>query len=111
MAFLNKENMFLKRNERELMKRELVSTMKMVEINRRMIQLERDIESICRLNHDAYDLVLLHKSLEEFLETICEFYKQGVFFLDDDGFLDYDMDKEGEVGALFNPDVAYWSEG
>lgn len=37
MAFLNKENMFLKRNERELMKRELVSTMKMVEINRRMI--------------------------------------------------------------------------
>lgn len=35
-AFLNETNMSLKRNERERLKRELVSTMKMVEIYRRM---------------------------------------------------------------------------
>lgn len=35
-AFLNETNMSLKRNERELLKRELVSTMKMVEIYRRI---------------------------------------------------------------------------
>lgn len=36
-AFLNETNMSLKRNERELLKRELVSTMKMVEIYRRIM--------------------------------------------------------------------------
>ncbi|MCL2050363.1 MAG: hypothetical protein FWG91_01330 [Lachnospiraceae bacterium] len=35
-AFLNDSNMSLKRNERELLKRELVSTMKMLEINKRL---------------------------------------------------------------------------
>ncbi len=35
-AFLNEANLSLKRNERELLKRELVSTMKMVEIYRRI---------------------------------------------------------------------------
>lgn len=36
-AFLNETNLSLKRNERELLKRELVSTMKMVEIYRRIL--------------------------------------------------------------------------
>lgn len=36
-AFLNEKNLSLKRNERELLKRELVSTMKMVEIYRRIM--------------------------------------------------------------------------
>jgi hypothetical protein len=35
-AFLNEHNLSLKRNERETMKRELVSTMKMAEIHRRL---------------------------------------------------------------------------
>ena len=68
---------------------------------------QRGIENICRVNHDD-DLIILHKSPEKFLETICEFYKQGVFFLEGDGYLDYDMEKEGQIGLLFNPGVAYW---
>jgi len=35
-AFLDEENLYLKRNERELIKREVVSTMKMLEIHRRL---------------------------------------------------------------------------
>ncbi len=36
---------------------------------------------------------LLYESPETFLKTICEYYKQQIYFLDQDGFLDCDFDQ------------------
>jgi len=68
----------------------------------------RGEEYICAAMHDEGELVIMYQTPKKFLETICEFYKQGVYFLDRDGYLDYDMDKEGEVGSKLNPGVSYW---
>ena len=62
------------------------------------------------LMNDIGELIVMHNSLEKFLETICEFYKQGVYFLDSDGYLDYDMNREGIIGSAINPGVKYWTE-
>ncbi|MCL1994059.1 MAG: SMI1/KNR4 family protein [Spirochaetes bacterium] len=51
---------------------------------------------------------LLHNSSLKFLETLNDFYSKGVYFLDEDGFLDYDYDLEGEVGLKHNPGVKFW---
>lgn len=68
------------------------------------------IERVCDLMHDYGDLIVMYESPEKFLETLCEFYKQEVYFLDEEGFLDCDLIKEGEVGAALNPEAKYWSE-
>lgn len=52
----------------------------------------------------------MHTSVESFLKTIIAFYLNGVFYLDKDGFLDYDFEKEGSIGAEYNPGVDYWIE-
>lgn len=51
-----------------------------------------------------------HNSVELFFETIIAFYTENVFYLDDDGFLDYDFEKESVIGAIHNPDIEYWIE-
>jgi hypothetical protein len=67
-------------------------------------------ERICDLLNDFGDLVVMYDSPEKFLETLCEFYTQEVYFLDEEGYLDCDLVKEGEVGAALNPEATYWSE-
>lgn len=67
-------------------------------------------EVICDLLHDYGDLAVMYDSPEKFLETLCEFYKQEAYFLDEEGFLDCDLVKEGEIGAQLNPQAEYWSE-
>jgi hypothetical protein len=52
----------------------------------------------------------MYTSAHKFLETICEFYKNDVYFLDEDGYLDYDDEKESEVAIKINEDVDYWKE-
>ncbi|MNO33511.1 hypothetical protein D3C76_235220 [compost metagenome] len=73
-------------------------------------QSEDGTERICDLLHDYGDLVVMYDSPEKFLETLCEFYKQEVYFLDEEGYLDCDLVLEGEVGAALNPGAKYWSE-
>lgn len=68
------------------------------------------VERVCDLMHDYGDLIVMYDSPDKFLETLCEFYKQEVYFLDDEGFLDCDLIKEGELGAALNPEAKYWSE-
>ncbi|KTD83229.1 hypothetical protein UQ64_03650 [Paenibacillus etheri] len=68
------------------------------------------VERVCDLLHDFGDLIVMYESPEKFMETLCEFYKQEVYFLDEEGYLDCDLVKEGEVGAALNPDAKYWSE-
>lgn len=52
----------------------------------------------------------MHASVESFFKTIIAFYLNDVFYLDGDGFLDYDFEKEGAIGAEYNPGVDYWIE-
>jgi len=68
----------------------------------------RDI--VVSIMHDEQKLTLMHESIEKFFETICEFYKDNVYFLDTDGYLDYDVEREGEVGAKINENITYWIE-
>lgn len=57
-------------------------------------------------NHDG--LHLIHNTEKSFLETLNLYYENAVFFLDDDGFLDYNIDKQYHVAAAHNPDVPFW---
>lgn len=56
------------------------------------------------------EIDVLHASVEDFWETIIAFYDEGVYFLDEDGYLDYDLDKQSEIGEKYNPEISYWSE-
>lgn len=67
-------------------------------------------ELICSLTNDFGELTAMHDSPEKFLVTVCECYKQGVYFLDSDGYLDYDMEKQLAVGSLVNQGIPYWNE-
>ncbi|SEU28438.1 hypothetical protein [Paenibacillus sp. NFR01] len=71
---------------------------------------EDGTESVCDFLSDYGDVVVMFESPLLFLDTLCEFYKQEVYFVDEDGFLDCDLIKEGEVGAAMNPSANYWSE-
>ncbi|WP_162551313.1 SMI1/KNR4 family protein [Paenibacillus tepidiphilus] len=71
---------------------------------------EEGQEQICDLMSDYGELVVMYDSPETFLDTLNEFYRQEVYFLDEDGYLDCDLIREGEVGAELNPDSQYWKE-
>lgn len=46
-----------------------------------------------------------------FLQTLIANYQEHVYFVDKDGWLDFDDDKEVKVAQRINPDVDYWGEG
>lgn len=56
------------------------------------------------------DLEEIHSTVDDFWKTVLAFYDEGVYFLDEDGYLDYDFEKEAEIGEKFNPGISYWSE-
>ena len=53
-------------------------------------------------------LELIYSSTEKFWETIEAFYNENVYFLDEDGYLSYDYEKEGEIGRKYNSGIGYW---
>ena len=55
-------------------------------------------------------LSCMHSSIKAFLDTIIAFYANGVYFLDKDGFLDYDYEQEGIIGMKYNNDIQYWCD-
>lgn len=57
-----------------------------------------------------YGTSKLADSLEAYWDTVYECYKTKAFFLDAEGYLDFDFEKEGEVGARINPGCEYWFE-
>lgn len=58
-----------------------------------------------------YGAAPISRNLDRFLETIRAFYLEGVYCLAPDGYLDYDVDREGQIGATLNPEYPYWIEG
>jgi hypothetical protein len=67
-----------------------------------------DNGKIVTVNHDSESEYLLHKTEKDFFETICNFYVENIYFLDEDGYLDYDFERYGEVGKKYNPGIEYW---
>jgi hypothetical protein len=61
-------------------------------------------ERFAFIPHDELIAVEFHDSTTKFLRTQCEFYKQGAYFLDDDGFFESDPDKEDAIAAKVNAD-------
>jgi len=57
-----------------------------------------------------YGVSQVSASLDDFWKTVLACYQEGVYFLDDEGFLDYDFEGEGEIGLRINPECRYWSE-
>lgn len=53
---------------------------------------ESGIGRIYRVN-PVYQQEVMYESTEKFFKTVCEFYKQNVYFLDQNGYLDCDFDK------------------
>lgn len=62
------------------------------------------------INHDELNPIKIHDSFEAFFETIIAFYEKQVYFLDEDGYLDMDFDKEEEVAQELNPEIPFWFE-
>ncbi|MFM9327211.1 hypothetical protein [Paenibacillus mesotrionivorans] len=65
-------------------------------------------ESICVLTNDSGEPIEYSRSPQKFFETIIEFYRSGVYFLDHDGYLDYDYEKQRSIGSEINKGVSYW---
>lgn len=56
------------------------------------------------------DLEEIHFDVVDYWKTVIAFYDEGVYFLDEDGYLDYDLEKESEAGEKYNPKISYWRE-
>ncbi len=67
-------------------------------------------EGVYTIDHDMPDAIKIHNSIEDFFKTIISCYEENVYFLDEDGYLDMDFDKEQIVGQKYNPDIEYWFE-
>jgi hypothetical protein len=72
--------------------------------------LDSQAHHICLLNHDDAEINVLYDNPLNFLETLVQNYEEEVYYLDDDGFLDYDSDKEYEVARKMNPEIEFWKE-
>lgn len=73
------------------------------------VKTNKEEEAIFHYSPDD-GLQKMHTSAELFFKTILAFYLNNVFYLDRDGFLAYDFEKEGIIGAKYNPGINYWTE-
>lgn len=63
-------------------------------------------EGIVLVSNEGIELI--HSEIKDFWNTIIAFYDEKVYFLDEEGYLSYDFDKEGEIGKKYNEGVEYW---
>lgn len=73
------------------------------------IALNGDDGSVMRVAQE-YGASRVAASLDDFWATVLACYQDGAYFLDEEGFLDYDFEGEGEIGLRINPDCSYWTE-
>lgn len=67
-------------------------------------------EFIISVFHDDASINIMHNNINIFFETICKFYKEGVYYLDEDGYLDYDLEREVQIAKEINPGIEYWEQ-
>ena len=68
--------------------------------------IEKEKECIVLYADGEFELV--HSKISDFWCTIIAFYDEGVYCLDEGGYLSYDYEKEGLVGRKYNLGVKYW---
>ncbi len=68
--------------------------------------INNDKECIVLSTNEGIELI--HSEISDFWDTIVAFYDENVYFLDEDGYLSYDYEMEGEIGKKYNKDVSYW---
>lgn len=74
------------------------------------IAMDKDLNKIYLIYHDDPQIYLIHNDANKFLETLNENYKQNVYFLDQDGYLDYDQELEYKVAKEINKNIEFWVE-
>jgi len=62
------------------------------------------------INHDNNKPIKIHNTFDDFIITLIACYEDNVYFLDEDGYLDMDFDKEELVAQKLNPDIKFWFE-
>ncbi|MDE7424767.1 MAG: hypothetical protein K2N51_13940 [Lachnospiraceae bacterium] len=67
---------------------------------------KKDIECIILASYEGMEII--HSDIYLFWKTIIAFYDEGVYFLDEDGFLSYDFEMEGDIGRRYNIGIDYW---
>ena len=65
-----------------------------------------DKECIVLISNEGIETI--HSNIDNFWKTIIAFYDEGVYFLDDEGYLSYDFELEGKIGKKYNVGIAYW---
>jgi len=63
-----------------------------------------DDHSIVSIMHDCDGAPPYYQDIESFLDTVIECYKQGAYFLDEEGFLVENEELEEQIRKKFNPD-------
>ena len=53
----------------------------------------------------GYGVTSYSDCIERYFDTLCAFVREGAIFLDADGVLDFDVDKEFEIHERMNPKV------
>lgn len=74
------------------------------------IAINKNNLSIYLIYHDDDEIHLIHQNSLLFFKTLNENYKENVYFLDEDGYLDYNPDLEYKIAKKINPDIDYWTE-
>lgn len=73
------------------------------------IAVELGSEKIYQFFHDN-DLYIIHEDSNAFLETLNLYYDKQVFLPTEEGYLDFDIDKQYKVAAEHNPTIEFWKE-
>jgi hypothetical protein len=48
-------------------------------------------------------------SLAPFWGTVARCYREGAYFVGEDGYLDYDVDREAKIGSEMNAGCEFWN--
>ncbi len=67
-------------------------------------------DEIVSIVHDDDEIDVVYASSSTFLDTVAECYEAGAYFLDEDGFLDCDDEREEAIGRAHNPGCDYWED-
>ncbi|GAB97727.1 hypothetical protein BJY21_002766 [Kineosphaera limosa] len=59
---------------------------------------------------DETEQPIEHSSLEKMLETLAAAFREGIFFNDDEGYLDMDFDAFSALAARIDPGILWWTE-
>lgn len=73
-------------------------------------EIEINTGAIYLIFHYDEGIDLIHHSSYDFINTLRKNYEENVYFLDEDGFIDYDADLEYEVARKYNEGIDFWEE-